>query len=140
MFSALLPILAGAQEEPRLESDTDVATAGYFQLRWSSASTRTIELEESATPDFTAPRAVYAGSDKARVMSGKPDGDWYYRAAPTGSDGAYSNIVKVTVRHHSIGRAIGYFTLGAVVFLATLLLIIRGAAASADEDASSGRN
>jgi hypothetical protein len=43
------------------------------------------------------------------------------------SNGAFSNTVKVTVRHHPIERAIGYFAVGFVVFLATLLLIVRGA-------------
>jgi hypothetical protein len=122
MFSGVLanPAAAG---EVQLESDTQVATAGYFQLRWSADSG--VELQESRSPDFDAPRAVYAGSDAARVISGKPDGDWYYRAAA--SDGAFSNTVKVTVRHHPIERAIGYFAVGFVVFLATLLLIVRGA-------------
>ena len=85
-------------------------------------------LEESQSPDFTEPRTIYTGSDGARVMSGKPDGDWYYRAAPVESPGAYSNTVKVTVRHHPLGRALAYFTVGAIVFLATLFIIARGAA------------
>lgn len=112
----------------QLDADTDVANAGYFQLRWSASGA--IELEESTTPDFQAPRLVYSGSDAARVMSGKPDGDWYYRArpvAPNGSDGRFSSTVKVTVRHHPIERAIGYFIVGAVVFLATAMLIVSGA-------------
>jgi hypothetical protein len=60
-------------------------------------------------------------------MSGKPDGDWYYRAVPAASNRVPSNIVRVTVRHHPIERAIGYFAVGFVVFLATLLLILSGA-------------
>ena len=50
-----------AAQEVQLESDTAVANAGYFQLRWSAASA--VELEESTTPDFTAPRLLYSGSD-----------------------------------------------------------------------------
>ena len=118
----------GAQEV-QLEADTDVANAGYFQLRWSASSA--IELEESTTPDFKAPRRVYSGSDAARVMSGKPDGDWYYRARPVTPDSTFSSMVKVTVRHHPLGRAIGYFVAGAVVFLATAMLIVSGARARA---------
>jgi hypothetical protein len=124
MFSVALagPVTA---EDVQLESDTKVATAGYFQLRWRAGSG--VELQESRSADFEAPRIVYAGSDAARVISGKPDGDWYYRAAPAASNGAFGNTVKVTVRHHPIERAIGYFAVGFVVFVATLLLIVSGA-------------
>jgi hypothetical protein len=124
MFSAVLNTAAMAADV-RLEADTEVATAGYFQLRWSAGGS--IELQESRSPEFKAPRAVYVGPDTARVVSGKPDGAWYYRAAPTASNGVFSNTVKVTVRHHAIERAIGYFAVGFVVFLATLLLIVSGA-------------
>ena len=114
-----------AAQEVQLEADTAVASAGYFQLRWSA--TAAVELEEATTPDFRAPRLVYSGSDRARVISGKPDGDWYYRARPVSSDSSFSNIVKVEVRHHPIERAILFFVVGAVVFLATALLIVNGA-------------
>jgi hypothetical protein len=114
-----------AAQEVQLESDTAVANAGYFQLRWSAASA--VELEESTTPDFTAPRLLYSGSDRARVVSGKPDGDWYYRARPASPGSSFSNSVKVEVRHHPLERAVAYFAIGAVVFLATALLIVTGA-------------
>lgn len=114
-----------AAQEVQLESDTAVANAGYFQLRWSAASA--VELEESTTPDFTAPRLLYSGSDRARVVSGKPDGVWYYRARPASPGSSFSNSVKVEVRHHPLERAVVYFAIGAVVFLATALLIVIGA-------------
>lgn len=131
LFGKLLKVLiflstlitAAIAGEAHLESDVNVATAGYFQLRWIADSG--IELQESRSADFEVPRTVYAGSDAARVISGKPDGDWYYRAALT--DGDVSNTVKVTVRHHPIERAIGYFAVGLVVFLSTLILIVSGA-------------
>ena len=114
-----------AAQEVQLEADTAVANAGYFQLRWKASSA--VELEESTTPDFSAPRLLYSGSDRARVVSGKPDGDWYYRARPVSSGSSSSNIVKVEVRHHPLERAVAYFVVGAVVFLATALLIATGA-------------
>jgi hypothetical protein len=58
-------------------------------------------------------------------MSGKPDGDWYYRIGE--ANGNFSDTVKISVRHHPIERAIGFFAVGAVVFTATLLLIVSGA-------------
>ncbi|MEX2496835.1 MAG: hypothetical protein WD448_12140 [Woeseia sp.] len=123
---ALILDPGGARAEPvQLRSDTEVATAGYFQLRWAADSP--VELQEDQTPDFTSPRTLYSGSDKARILSGKSDGDWYYRARPATSRGAWSDTVGVTVRHHSLERAVGFFALGAVVFLATLILIVSGA-------------
>jgi hypothetical protein len=119
------PLDAGAQSL-QLESDTDVATAGYYQLRWYSASP--VILEESQTAEFASPRVIYHGSDAARVMSGKPDGDLYYRIRSSDHN-APSNVVKVTVRHHSLERAFAFFALGATVFVATLLLIVTGARA-----------
>ena len=102
MFGLFLASQVAAQEVD-LEADADVATAGYFQLRWSASDP--VELEESATADFSSPRVVYSGSDAATVVSGKPDGDWYYRVHTVSSDGGFSNTVKVSVRHHPIGRA-----------------------------------
>jgi len=126
LIAAVIAASGTALAEPvRLEADTEVASAGYFQLRWFADTA--IELQESPTPDFSSPRLVYSGRDKARVMSGKSDGEWYYRARPTRADAAWSNTVKVTVLHHPIERAFGFFALGAVVFLGTALVITKGA-------------
>lgn len=128
MFGALLllwQLPAGAQPVD-IESDTDVATAGYYQLSWDTGAAEVV-LQEASTPDFASPRVVYRGADNARVMSGKSDGDWYYRARTAGSDSEFGNVVKVTVRHHSRARAFAFFALGALVFLTTLTVIIKGA-------------
>ncbi len=123
---ALTTPLGAAAQSLQLEADTDVATAGYYQLRWSSTSP--VVLEEAQTAEFASPRVIYRGSDGARVMSGKPDGELYYRVRNSDGD-ARSNVVKVTVRHHSLERAFAFFALGATVFIATLLLIVSGARA-----------
>ncbi|HWM27591.1 MAG TPA: hypothetical protein VNQ14_03960 [Woeseiaceae bacterium] len=115
---------SAAAKTVRLASDTNIATAGNFQLRWTADSA--VQLEEATSPDFRTTRSIYSGRDKARVMSGKADGDWYYRARPAESDGNWSSTVKVTVRHHPLRRAIGFFVVGAVVFFATLLLVVGG--------------
>jgi hypothetical protein len=39
----------------------------------------------------------------------------------------WSEPVTVTVAHHPLSRAVAFFTVGALVFLATLGLIVRGA-------------
>lgn len=118
-----MPVGASA-ESPRLEANPQLATAGFYQLRWHSA--RPVELEEAQDPDFSSGRTIYEGSDAARVMSGKPDGVFYYRVRDI-DDGTFSNVVEVTVRHHSVQRAFAFFGLGAVVFTSTLLLVAMGA-------------
>lgn len=125
-FLLLLWQLPAAAEPVEIEADAEVATAGYYQLSWDTGAAE-IVLQEAPTPDFASPRVVYRGADNARVMSGKRDGDWYYRARTAGSDSEFGNVVKVTVRHHSLGRAFAFFALGALVFLVTLTVIVKGA-------------
>lgn len=123
----MLPgVSVGAEGGAVLESDTDVATAGFFQLSWD-AGPGDVRLVESGNAGFVAPRVVYEGADTARLVSGKPDGDYFYRLeAADGVPAVLSNTVEVTVRHHSLGRATAFFAVGAVVFAATLGLIVYG--------------
>ena len=123
----LLTVSAAAAQAPKLEVDSNVASAGFYQLRWYSKEP--VELEEAGDRRFTSAEVIYRGSDAARVMSGKPDGVFYYRLRA--GNGTTSNVVEVTVRHHSLSRALAFFSIGAIVFVATLLLIARGARDSA---------
>jgi len=108
-----------------LISDSDVATAGFFQLKWTGTSPH-YKLQESLTHDFTSFKTLYSGSDLATVLSGKPDGDYYYRVVATSKQNVHSNIVKVSVAHHPLINAFLFFIAGAIVFIATLVLIIKG--------------
>jgi hypothetical protein len=122
----LLWQLPAGAEPVEIQSDAEVASAGFYQLSWATGATA-IVLQEAETPDFASPRVVYRGADNARVMSGKSNGDWYYRARTAGSESEFGNVVKVTVQHHSLPRAFAFFALGAVVFLTTLGVIVKGA-------------
>lgn len=121
---ALAAAFPAAAEPPELEVDSEVAAAGFYQLRWFSDGN--VDLEEASKEDFADARTLYSGSDKARVMSGKPDGIYYYRLRDP-EDGSHGNVVKVSVQHHSLRRAFSFFGIGAIVFVATLLLIASGA-------------
>lgn len=122
----LLWQLPAGAEPVEIRADTQVASAGFYQLSWDTGPTAVV-LQEATSPDFASPRIVYRGADDARVMSGKSNGDWYYRARTAGSESEFGNVVKVTVEHHPLTRAFGFFALGAIVFLATLGVIIKGA-------------
>lgn len=112
---------------PRIETDTELATAGYYQLRWT-AGTPDVEVE-SSDPERGDTTIIYTGPDRARVISGQPDGTRVYRVREIGTatPSDWSAPVSVTVAHHPLGRAFGFFAVGAIVFLATLVLIVRGA-------------
>ena len=118
-----------------LHSDTDIATAGYYQLRWDwpvlTPATRFVLLETAVHEAAATQRIIYSGSDTASVISGKPDGIYAYRVQVLDEQAqpvAHSEPVQVFVQHHSLTRAIGFFIIGASVFVATLLVILRGAA------------
>jgi len=115
-------------QDVTLETNSPVATAGYYQVVWESTSYPT-RLVESPDDTFDDAQIVYEGIDIASTMSGKPDGDYFYRlesVAPDGAVSVVSNTLKVTVDHHSLSRALTFFAIGAVVFVATLGLIIFG--------------
>ncbi|MGD8497761.1 MAG: fibronectin type III domain-containing protein, partial [Chromatiales bacterium] len=92
---------ASALEAPVLESDSEIATAGFFRLQWESADLEgAYELQEASRADFADSRVLYTGPDLATVLSGKPDGDYHYRVRRMHEEGrsAWSAPVQVQVR------------------------------------------
>lgn len=112
---------------PGLSADSEIATAGFFRLHWESAD-GPFELQEAADPGFHNATTLYRGPDLAAVISGKPDGTWYYRVRTSleNRNGPWSKPVTVTVSHHDLSRALLFLLLGLLVFVAITLLIIRG--------------
>ncbi|ANB03922.1 hypothetical protein ECTOBSL9_2846 [Ectothiorhodospira sp. BSL-9] len=134
LLLAPAPLLANAPK-PDLESTTDLARAGYFQLRWSldEAEVDHFRLEEATDEDFSDARVFYEGADGASVISGRSNGTFHYRVRAQLDDGTqtdWSETQSVEVRHHSIAQAFGIFTLGGVVFLATAAVIAFGTRAN----------
>jgi hypothetical protein len=113
---------------PRLASDTALATAGYYQLSWSGTDAPAYELQEASRGDFTMATTLYQGPDRATVLTGRPDGEFHYRLRglhDTGP-GPWSEPLQIQVRHHPLSRALLFFAMGALVFLATLAAILAG--------------
>lgn len=112
---------------PILTADTDIATAGYYRLAWqveSDAATR-FEVQEASERGFEHPVLIYQGPDRARFMSGRGDGVYWYRVRVVGAE-AWSAPVRVAVAHHPLSRALAFFAVGAGVFMATALVIVVG--------------
>lgn len=120
--------ISASLEAPTLKSDSEVATAGFYQLQWSAATVADFELQEATDAGFADARTLYRGPDLATVLSGQPDGDYYYRirAVDNGDGSPWSGTVHVEVQHHSLARALRFLAVGAIVFVALLILILRG--------------
>ena len=123
----MLPVAGASPLE--LVTDTELATAGYYRISWQAEhSPNLYRLLESDNPRFNHNKVIYEGPDLATVLSGKPNGSYYYRVAilQDHTPVSVSNTVMVKVAHHSLTKAFLFFAIGALVFLATLLLILRG--------------
>ena len=111
---------------PTLQSDSNESAAGYYQLHWSNKQAGDFVLQESSKADFSDAKILYHGPDTATLVSGRKNGTYYYRVRGATSAGDWSQPVKVSVRHHPLSRALLFFSLGALVFVATLAMVIRG--------------
>lgn len=127
--AALLnPVHASVQPSIELVTDSQTATAGFFHLQWHADNyTGDWQLQESQDADLLSYKVLYSGPDLARVISGKPDGIYYYRiVTDTTSSPHMSNIIKVTVAHHPLRNAFIFFAVGAFIFIAILISIFMG--------------
>lgn len=115
----LLPQLGGAAS---LETSQELSNEGYYQLSWEADEP--VRLVEAPTESFSVPTVLYSGGDSGHVVSGKPDGTWHYRLESLDGSSLLAGPLEVTVSHHSLARAIGFFAVGGVVFAATLALIL----------------
>lgn len=124
---SLPAIVWAALPAPKLSSDTDTATAGFFRLSWTTDVGR-VEVQEADNPEFLDANTSYMGFDRATLVSGKPDGIWYYRirAWDEAVPGPWSAPVSVSVAHHPLSRAFTFLGLGVIVFIAIVLMIVRG--------------
>ena len=143
LFSLLLPcivlaVLTGMTPHictatPILESDTKLSSAGYFRLSWKNSSDKDTEntqyeLQEASDPAFTHATILYSGPDTASLISGRRNGIYYYRVGSVDeqAEPVWSNSQIVEVSHHPLSRAFMFFALGALVFIATLTMVIVG--------------
>jgi hypothetical protein len=132
LFSAISPVRgADLTAIPSLFVDTPMATEGYFVLSWQTAAPAgaTFILEQSNDPAFSLPvqsRMLVHAPDQASqlTITGLADGDYYFRLQlPSGE---YSPALKVTVRHHQLSHALGFFGLGLAMFLTLSCAIFLG--------------
>lgn len=105
-----------------LEPEALESREGYYQLTWTAEEP--VRLVQASEPDFNSPVLIYTGNDSGHVASGLSDGTRYYRLESADGSRVLSNVATITVQHHSLQRAIGFFAIGAAVFIATVVLIM----------------
>lgn len=118
----ILSLLALPCAALELTVSPEHSTSGTFNLSWQGPEGETYRLLQLT--DDNENRLIYQGTDTARVMTGLPSGDYTYRVETV--DGA-SEPRSVTVAHHSLTRAFSFFGVGLLVFVASVLLVVRGA-------------
>lgn len=122
-FSAQPLVSANVVLDAPESSDT-----GHFTLTWMAAEDAAgyaFVVEQAREADFSDAQILYEGESTAATMSGLLDGVYYYRARLSDSS-TWSDPIAVVVQHHSLMQAFIFLGMGAIVFLATGIMIIAG--------------
>lgn len=115
---------AAAQAPPALDGDP---RGGYVRISWPRQGS-SFQLQQASHGDFRDAASRYEGPHTSTVISGLTDGRYFYRVRhrlPDGNWSAWSQSAEFHVRHHSLLLAGSLFGLGAVVFGATALFVLR---------------
>ncbi|MFN3163244.1 MAG: hypothetical protein ACE37N_07140 [Pseudohongiellaceae bacterium] len=108
-----------------LSASTELSNEGYFVLNWQTPSPEaTLILEQDTSGDFTDPVVREIAGEGAATITGLTNGNYFFRLVEDGA--TLSNTVEVTVAHHSLGRATGFFLLGLCLFSILVITILRG--------------
>ena len=127
-FLLIIPAFTHAEESPNLTVSSGLSKDGTFNLQWNLPDNTQIELQQASlkNPAFIT---IYTGADTATVITGQPDGTYRFRARLLDQDNArsdWSASVEIQVAHHPLSRALGFFAIGLLIFIATMLLILSG--------------
>lgn len=120
-----------------LEPKGGVSDEGHVKIVWDTPGKKTlgmveVEVQQASDADFTAAKEIYKGPDNAAIVSGLPNGTYYYRVRKL--NGTWSKPVSIQVKHHPLQLAIAFFAVGAVVFLLTVFIVVKGAMNPSTDD------
>jgi hypothetical protein len=127
LFLCAFAVTAGSA--PALSLTPAESTDGKATLSWDLPEGASVEVESSLDNRFLNATHLYQGRDSSIVLTGLRDGSYHFRARIMHQNGAASpwgESVNLLVEHHSLTKAMTFFVIGAVVFVATLLLIVLG--------------
>lgn len=126
---SLIPLGTVESAVTKLVVSPSTSNDGVAKLSWHAPSDTAVSLQQSTNSGFSDARTIYHGPDTATTVTGLADGRYFYRAALNIENEAppgWSEPVELTVTHHSLTKAFTFFTLGVIVFLATLIMIMTG--------------
>lgn len=106
-----------------LSTDSELTREGYFVLEWSLGDEGDYVIQQAHSESFVQPDTYEVPASGSMTLSGFADGDYYFRA---GRDGNWTDTVQVTVEHHSLARALGFFISGLLLFSILTVVILRG--------------
>jgi hypothetical protein len=95
---------------------------GAYRIAWTAAEGSSVRVEENA-------ELLYEGRDLAATVSGRPAGQYVYRAVVVedgGGLGPWSESCTVVVSPPSLALAFALFGVGLVVFLSLVAVVVRG--------------
>ena len=98
--------------------------AGYYKLSWSSPFDKSSTLEESNDSLFTNPSVFHIHNHDSITLTGRENGTYYYRMRDSNDE--FSNVVHVTVKHHSVEKAFAFFALGLCIFIILIFVLRSG--------------
>lgn len=114
-----------AAENLSLSASTSISNEGYFVLDWQTDSpVEGLTLEQANNQSFDNPLERDLAGASAATITGLDNGTYYFRLTDTNSP--LSNTVSVTVEHHSLVRAGGFFLLGLALFSILIVTILKG--------------
>lgn len=122
LFIILSPALQAA--EFRAEKSQIDSNDGHLKLEWDAPDDVKVEVQKSDSKDFKNPSVLYKGIDRASFISGLENGDHFFRIREEG--GSWSPTLTIHVKHQSLQLAFILFALGAVVFILTVLVVVKG--------------
>lgn len=121
----ILSTSAWAADNGSLSASTSLSNEGYFVLDWETSSPESsITLEQSTSEQFSNPLTREIAGAGAATITGLEDGTYYFRLVDSGS--VISDTVSVSVIHHSLSRAGGFFLLGLCLFSTLVFTIVHG--------------
>ncbi len=121
-FVFFLLLSTRVEADARLSTDTDVASAGYFVLDWSSNMSGPFLLQQSSSPDFFSVDSESSHTNRQTTITGLDDGTYFYRVRD--ATGLVSNVISVEVAHHSLTKAFSFFILGCFLFVVLLSVLL----------------
>lgn len=107
---------------PTLKCPDGPSDTGAYRLSWSGPESAMFRLVEDGT-------TLYEGPDLASTVTGRRQGERKYTVGVVDAQGqvaAWSSPCVVATAPPSLGAAFGLLGLGFVVFVATVVAVVRG--------------